>query len=31
VMLAAMIGEAFLCLPRKVTEVISPMRRGAAA
>ena len=31
VMLAAMIGEACLCLPRKVTEVISPMRRGAAA
>lgn len=31
VMLAAMIGEACLCLPRKVTEAISPMRRGAAA
>lgn len=31
VMLAAMIGEACLCLPRKVTEVMSPMRRGAAA
>lgn len=30
-MLAAMIGEACLCLPRKVTEVISPMRRGVAA
>jgi hypothetical protein len=29
-MLAAMIGEACLCLPRKVTEVISPLRRGAA-
>ena len=31
VMLAAMIGEACLCLPRKVTEAISPMRRGATA
>ena len=31
VMLAAMIGEACLCLPRKITEAISPMRGGAAA
>jgi hypothetical protein len=31
VMLAAMIGEACLCLPRKITEAISPMRGGATA
>ncbi|HBJ33726.1 MAG TPA: hypothetical protein DDZ51_02970, partial [Planctomycetaceae bacterium] len=31
VMLAAMIGEACLCLPRKVADAVAPMRRGATA